>query len=145
MASYEHPEEILDHVKRIPKEQWERFFDLVDRLEKTEVFGHTGEWKEDEDGTIEIPHTYASEIVEEFRTLYYEMELHVPFDWSTWEEGKQIISDPETDFSQLDLLTLLKLLTAVLRSDHFSEGVLVEYFENGVMGKILKALKGEIA
>ena len=50
------------------------------------------------------------------------------------------MEDKSTDYSTLDLETLLKLLTAVIRNDKYSEGYLVNCFENGILLNILKSL-----
>jgi hypothetical protein len=64
----------------------------------------------------------------------------VPFDWREWKEGQEMINDPEQDYSQLDSVTLCKLLTLIVRAERFYEGYLNKSLQNGSVLKIVTAL-----
>ncbi|MEQ8324023.1 MAG: DUF6508 domain-containing protein [Vicingaceae bacterium] len=62
-------------------------------------------------------------------------------DWKNWTEGREMIAKDDTDYSELDLVTLIKLFTVMVRQDRFSDGFLVDCFERGVVLKVLKAIQ----
>jgi len=61
-----------------------------------------------------------------------------------WAEGQDILSKADYDFDSLDLVTKCKLITAIVRSDRFSEGALVSAFNSGVVLRILKSIEREV-
>lgn len=44
-------------------------------------------------------------------------------------------------FANLDLLTLRKLLTAIIRNDRFCEGALLSALESGTIQKIIRPMQ----
>ncbi len=69
-----------------------------------------------------------------------ELDLIIPFNWSHWDYGKEIFE--KGDYTNLDTITLLKLLTAFIRADHFSYGAgLASRFKDRTIEKILKEIK----
>jgi hypothetical protein len=62
-----------------------------------------------------------------------------PFDWMNWREGEQLVDHPVL-LGRANLQTLLKLLTANVRADRFTEGHLAGTFESGHMIMILKRM-----
>jgi len=69
----------------------------------------------------------------------------VVFDWMNWDEGEAILHQYKTfDFKQLKVISLCKLLTAIIRSDRFCEGSLVSSFKNGTILKILTAMQDRV-
>ena len=72
-----------------------------------------------------------------------ELDLIIPFAWSSWDYGKAIFEKGE--YKNLDTIILLKLLTAFIRADHFSYGAgLASRFEDRTIEKILKEIKKNI-
>lgn len=63
-----------------------------------------------------------------------------PFDWPHWDEGHWLLKVKETDFSQLDTITLCKLVTTIVRKDHFGYGVWERSIREGTMTKILAVI-----
>lgn len=62
-----------------------------------------------------------------------------PFNWTYWEEGKQLVENPAL-LQYASLQTLRKLLTLHIRADRFTEGHLAVMFETGQITMILKRL-----
>ena len=58
-----------------------------------------------------------------------------------WPEGKAMLQNKSQDFDNLDLATLCKLITTIIRADRFNDGYLISRFENGTILKIIKAIK----
>jgi hypothetical protein len=131
--------EIETHLQSLTKHDWNRLFELIPEIQNTEKFG---EWLGEEDlkkGIIDLDAWEEDPIVGEFERTMYDLDLVIDFDWGSWEEGKKMASSGIVE--NLDRLTLLKLLTAVIRNDRYCSGALVNAFERGMVEKILLALK----
>lgn len=70
----------------------------------------------------------------------YYMQLIVSFDWGKWSEGRELLNSNNKDYSALDEVTLVKMLTTVVRSERFLEGSLKMRVEDGTLEGILNAL-----
>lgn len=82
-------------------------------------------------------------VVDEFHQLVYDLNIIILFDWTNWKEGSLILKDVNFDYSSLDSLTLVKLITTIVRAERFNEGFLPKCFSNGTILKILNALKAK--
>jgi hypothetical protein len=58
------------------------------------------------------------------------------FDWTDWTEGRAIVHDKAL-IEDADLLTIRKLITALVRSDRFCEESLQAAYEEGTITAIL--------
>ena len=115
-----------------PKE-WQPLFALIPEIEKSTVF---------EECTDKA--CYPAPIVYQFLEAVYTIPIMIAFDWVHWDKGRKIARNPDFDFNTLDLVTKCKLITAIVRSDRFSEGALVAAFESGLILKILKSIEKEV-
>ncbi len=70
--------------------------------------------------------------------------LLVNFDWVNWDEGRAMAADIDFDFDRVDIPTLCKIMTAVIRNDRFCDGALVLAFESGLMPKILQSIERRV-
>jgi len=101
-----------------------------------------GKWEggKTESDAMQMPHIVHSSKVYEFRSFLYDSNFMVVFDWGSWDEGREIASDP-VKVSNVDLLTLRMLMTAIIRNDRFCEGVFLSAIDNGLIATILQRLK----
>ncbi|MFZ4400727.1 MAG: DUF6508 domain-containing protein [Bacteroidales bacterium] len=128
------------HIQNLSLDDWNRLFSYIPLIQKSEKFGT---WIEmDIDNGIFFPYVIPIKLVNDFCKLMYEMNLLIEFNWTKWVDGKKILSDG--NFKNIDTITLFQLLTAIIRSDRFSEGVLVSAFENEIILNILIELKATI-
>jgi ADP-ribosyl-[dinitrogen reductase] hydrolase len=67
----------------------------------------------------------------------YRFGWWMPFDWSTWEEGRRLVEDPAR-LSGAGLTTLRKLLTMHVRADRFADGHLAAVHRSGHLAAILR-------
>lgn len=111
------------------------------------IQSHNGEWgvrhasKKAESVANTFPWVEQNELVQEFVQFMYDKDLVINFDWSKWQEGRDWYAlEDESKYDRLDVETALKLLTAVIRNERFSEGALVQAFENGSFPKIIQKL-----
>ena len=133
-----------NNISKITKEQWQQLFKLIPIISRTKNFGKMSPPKKTKEGYFTFEYMQPSIIVERFLKTVYEIGIIHTFKWGDWDEGKKIVRNPKTDFNKLDIKTLCMLITAIVRNDRFCEGALVSSFENGIILKILNALKKNI-
>ncbi len=128
-----------ENINRISKEDWNELIKLIPEIENTTVFGEVI--------SSENSFTYvsSSEIVNKFHDVVYHKNIEIVFDWGKWKYGIDILENENSDYSKLDLITLVKLITTIIRNDRFSTGYLVSKFEDGTILKILYRLKDIIS
>jgi len=138
-------ENISIHLEKLSTEKWSKLFALIPIIESTKEFSTGGELikdKNDQD-SFNITPEFATQIVYDFLDIMEELDLIIPFAWSKWTLGKEIFKKGE--YKNLNTITLLKLLTAFIRADHFSYGAgLASRFEDRTIEKILKEIKKNI-
>ncbi len=138
-------ENISTHIKKLSNNDWSKLFALIPIIESTKEFSTGGELIEDKNDpdNFKISEEFTIQVVYDFLDLMEDMDLIIPFTWSRWDYGKAIFEKGE--YEKLDTITLLKLLTALIRADHFSYGAgLAARFEDRTIEKILKELKKNI-
>jgi ADP-ribosylglycohydrolase len=88
-----------------------------------------------------FPFASYSGIVDVFRQDLYNENMIQMFDWQEWSgEAERYFNDPEL-LSAVDLTTLQKLFTSIIRADRFCEGLLGEMLDNGVILNLLLRLQ----
>ena len=118
-------EVLPQHLDTLSPRDWDSLFKFILEIERTQVFEE-------------------SEIVSKTVRAISELRINPAFDWMAWKEGEAMVSSRNYDYSQLDIITLCKLLAAIIRADRFTEGFLRASFSNGTMLKILNALKNNV-
>jgi ADP-ribosyl-[dinitrogen reductase] hydrolase len=83
--------------------------------------------------------SYSARVMEFERDLY-DLGFAIDFDWSTWDEAERLTSTPGA-LDDVDLITLMKLLTVHSRTERFSEGHLASALEQGWLVAILERLR----
>lgn len=134
-------ENFEEHLKSLSQKEWKSLFDLLPEIKNTKKFGEMIESKLLNDGSYTFPYWSSSEIVTKTFESIALLNLTPAFDWMNWEKGSEILSTEDYDFSTLDIITLCKLLTCIIRLDRFSDGNLIANFENGTIEKIITTLK----
>ena len=112
-----------------------------------------GEWADagpNEDGTLSLGWYRLSPAAEAFVRDVGGAGWIVPFDWPAWmatAEAKALVND-HGRVASASVEELSRLLTAIVRSDRFTEGSIAGAFESGLIGAILaraEVLAGELA
>lgn len=134
----------IEKIDSIKDSQWQELFDFIPLIEQTSVFGEWIEGGIKENGDYIIPHCKYAPIVSDFERNIYTLELIIYFDWENWLKGVALLEDEKTDYTRLDVLTLLKLITLILKSEGLQEGYLRECFKYDLVLKILKGLEQKI-
>jgi len=88
-----------------------------------------------------MPYVVYSDIAEDFVGAAYDHGcVLMGFRWAGWanaDEAQSLCHDP-SKLAQATPEQLLRLLTAIIRQDHFCEGVLLNAFESGLMLAIVR-------
>ena len=137
-------DEFPAHLEKLTPEDWKPLMDLIPEIEQATVFGEIRGMEEIRPGVLTFPYCESSALVNRFVELAYDSCLVIDFDWPHWEEGRNLASGDLSEIDSLDLITLCKLMTAIIRNDRFCEGALVESFESGLTQKILRAISDRI-
>lgn len=115
---------------------------LVERMDHHRGLwgGRRGGEKRGENGYT-MPYIVMSEVASDAMNFLYDHGLIVPFNWSGWDEGREIFQRTGVNrFDTLDQITVLKLLTAVARNDRFNNGAWVGIFESGSAQQLFRRL-----
>ncbi len=76
-----------------------------------------------------------------FTAYAYEDGWMIPgFDWPNWDEGREIAGNP-AEIGKVDLLTIRKLITALVRNERFCESALQSAYKEGVIEAILRRIE----
>jgi hypothetical protein len=111
------------------------------------VQNHQGKWskrmggEEVAENTIEMPWIQNDELIMDFVTFVYDRGLTIVFNWKDWDEGGRLYkSEDQTKYDNVDLETVLKLITSLIRQDRFADGSLAWAFESGNFPKLINRL-----
>lgn len=129
------------HINHIPLSRWQPLFDLESEIEQTTSFA-TMNPIETIGGAI-VMDDFFSEVplARKFSQIVYDLGIVLNYDWQAWEEGRRILESKSPDLNNLDLLTLCKITTSIIRADRFCEGTLVFHLESGLILQIIKAIR----
>ncbi len=129
------------HLNSLTQEDWQPLVDLIPEIERTTVFGKESGFELIEPGVHTLPYWEEADIVRRFSDLCYRLGIVINFDWPCWDEGRELVNVDLSKINNLDLLTLCKLITAIIRNDRFCDGALISSFENGCMPTILRRVR----
>ena len=133
-------EEFPAHLKSLSPTDWNKLFELLPEMEKADQFGEMVMCEKDAEGFTQMPYWNPAKITQQFVEVVYELNIMPVFDWIKWQEGKKIMENNATDLDQLDVVTLCKLLTVIIRADRLNDGFLIGNMEDGTIQKIIRAL-----
>lgn len=141
---YSNLKNISSHISRLSKDDWEKLYALIPEIEKTKNFIKSGGLIEDpnDPNSFIITPVIEKKIVWDLENILNELDLLIAFNWSNWDEGREIASNQ--DFENRDTITLLKLISAFIRNNRFCDGALAARFEDRSIEKILKQIKKNI-
>lgn len=137
-------DKLPEHLATIEKSGWKQLFDLIGEIERTKKFGELKGGEKLENGSISFPYWEPSVVVDKFWRTVHDLGLVTIFDWPGWDEGKAMLKNEQQDYEQLDVITLCKLITTIIRANRFSDGYLVGNFKNGTILKIIRSLQSKI-
>lgn len=83
---------------------------------------------------------FNPQVVELVQALYDNHWVVSGFPWMEWEEGRRLAHDLEA-VAQVDIQTLQKLFTAIVRNDRFCEGALGAAIDDGLITAMLRRVR----
>jgi len=101
--------------KPLTKESIENILSFLPYFSEDNEFGKLPPEEVRNSITTHFPIHEYSDKVNEFERTLYDADFIMGFDWVAWDEGRKIISDKNL-IKQADLLTLRKLISAVLKA-----------------------------
>ena len=137
-------ETISAHIKKLSENDWGKLFALTPKIESTKEFVKGGEIIEDDNDpeSFVITPIIEDKVVWDFECIMYELDLVIDFNWPHWDDGREIVG--KGNYSNLDTITLLKILTSFIRNNRFCDGALAERFEDRTIEKILRLIEDNI-
>ena len=113
---------LKDHLKTLTPSDWQKLFDLLPDMESASTFGELKGGK-NKDGVLVFPSWDLAPVTLRFCHTVYKLDLVPAFDWMEWKEGMAILQNNDQDFSDLDIVTLCKFFTLIIRAERFNDGV----------------------
>jgi hypothetical protein len=132
------------HIKTINKASWQKLFILLPEMEHTKEFGKMSKIKKDDKGIYIFPSMEWAPITNEFFDVVHELGIVPVFDWAEWDEGRLMLDNKDQDYSSLDLITLCKLFTVIIRADRFMDGYLIGQLKRKNVQKVIGAIRDHI-
>ena len=123
-------DEFPAHLRSIRKNDWDLIFDMLPNIASLRSANRDEEF-------------YS--VVDQTHKLIYALGLVPVFDWGSWKEAHPRLANPLFVYEDFAAIELCKMLTLICRADRFGNGMLAETFENGIMLRILTALKARVA
>lgn len=123
---------------------WKPLLEFFNRLQDQRITSKLVIGKPDKNGVTPFPYYEVNSLISEFQEIVYNIPVMISFDWTSWDEGREIIRDINFDFDKIDIPTKCKLITAFVRSDRFCDGALIMAFESGQIPDILKSIKKQL-
>ena len=136
--------EDLNRINSFRPDDWKPLLSLIPEIEKTTIFGECVPSKQMGENGHSFPYWSSAPVVDRFIQLVYKMPVIVHFKWSAWDKGRKMALDEDFDFNSIDIATKCKLITAIVRSDRFSDGALIEAFDSGLILKLLKSINQQL-
>jgi hypothetical protein len=135
---------LAEHLYSLKDGDWTKLFDLLKELNSVKQYGELkGMNKLQQDQSI-LPYYVTVPVVDKFLKVVHELNIVPNFDWPAWKGGKEILNNKMQDFEELDVVSLCKLFTVIIRSDKFNEGFLINSFNDGTVQRIISALKSSV-
>ncbi|MCB1177951.1 MAG: hypothetical protein KDK36_10265 [Leptospiraceae bacterium] len=131
-------EEYISRIESLNKGDFVRLLELIPQFQMNPDFG---KMEKGDESTGNLPFYAPSELVSEFLKIIEEMGIIIDFDWIKWNEGVEILKNPDYDFQSLNKVTLCKLITAIVKNDRFTEGYLLSKFNDGSLLKIIQTFE----
>jgi len=131
-------------INSLKRSDFKPLLDLIPKIQATSWFGKLKGGNKDKDGSILMPYYEENVVVDLFRSIAYDIPIIIPLDWGKWEKGREIINNPYFDCQTINITTICRTITAIVRSDRFCEGALISAFESGLILKLLVSLENQL-
>jgi len=131
-------------INSLKRSDFKPLLNLIPKIQATSWFGKLKGGNKNKDGSICMPYYEENEVVSLFRSIAYDIPIIIPFDWGKWEKGRKIVNNPYFDYQTIDIITICKIITAIVRNDRFCDGALISAFESGLILKLLVSIENQL-
>ena len=124
-------------LRELTTQDWRLLEGALERVQSAAPFGHWVPTVQLADASWQMPYAVLSNEAEELIRTWGALGLYIPFEWPAWAAGRALARDP----GELDAATPAEaamLIVAVVRSNRFVEGELLESFENGLIQRAVR-------
>jgi len=137
-------EKVASQIIDIKYTDWNKLFAFIPEIEATDSFGKWSSSDNTFNRLLSKPKYKPAPIISDFIRTIYAIELVIDFEWMNWRYGQDLLRDHTLDYNMLDVLTLCKLITLMVRREQISEGYLYRCFEDGSILYLLYSLKSKV-
>lgn len=127
------------HVAQLSARSWRALREALDRVEAAASFGAWTDSAQQADGTWLMPYATLSHESNHFLRTFAGLGFHRPFDWMDWGRGRALARNPEL-LEEATPAEAAMLIVALLRSDRFVEGTLLDAFDDGLIQRATRRL-----
>jgi Family of unknown function (DUF6508) len=126
-----HPEKFIEQLQSVPASDWQELFAFFPSIEA--LAGAAFSMNPSDARVLAVSKPLLASIAK--------TKLIVPFAWERWEIGKKILSKDDFNYTTLDILTICKLITTIVKANRLATGVFAQSLADGSMLALLKAFK----
>ena len=131
-------------INSLKRSDFKPLLNLIPEIQAASWFGKLKGGNKNKDGSICMPYYEENKVVSLFRSIAYDIPIIIPFDWGKWEKGRKIVNNPYFDYQTVDIITICKIITSIVRNDRFCEGALISAFESGLILKLLISIENQL-
>ena len=128
-------------INSLKRSDFKPLLNLIPEIQAASWFGKLKGGNKNKDGSICMPYYEENKVVSLFRSIAYDIPIIIPFDWGKWEKGRKIVNNPYFDYQTVDIITICKIITSIVRNDRFCEGALISAFESELILKLLISIE----
>lgn len=111
-----------------------------------------GKWSDQKgSGTVEdpltMPYFEVSDLLDRFMSMTYDVGWVKDFDWMEWsrEPETKLLMRDNASLAQATVEQIANIITALVRTDRFSEGTLARSFEAGTLRALAERAEALLA
>lgn len=126
----------VDSLRSITPDAWEELWQAVDAVAAQTDYAtwEGGETREGRDGrpVTTMPYPAYHPSVDRLRSAIGSADLMVPFEWPDWADLPHYRDDP-TRLADAPVADAVRMITAILRSERFTDGSIEGALESGLL------------
>ena len=138
----------IEHLLRTaPEERWQELWDAVDALGAEEEHGRwaVGDWVDTitvdgvEKPVLHMPYVIYGPAIDRTIASIYALGASQPFDWHEWDGLNRYRGGRGLDTAPV--AESIRMVTAIVRADRFSEGMILASVEDGTLQATVERLR----
>ena len=119
-------------LKELSADEWQALRIALQRVEAADSVGAWTQPVQLEDGSWQMAYAQLSSEANDFMRTLDDLGLHIPFDWPSWDQGRNLAENRE-GLTGATRAEAAMVILAIWRPDRFVEGELLKSFETGII------------